>query len=327
MNKITIKNSRKIEKKRKLDYVHIYITRKCNLHCLHCYTESDSGITDILPVLFWKDVIKQLEDMEVKCVHIEGGEALYYPGIEEIIGFLAQTKIKEVLIVTNGILATREKLVALKNAGLKKIAISLDSFDEDIHNLLRPQSHKFAIKAINNAVDLGFYTRISTVLTRKNVSNISNFIDEVYNCGVRTLNIDWFNSAGRGAGLFNEYSITEKDDDLLDIFEKKIFEVIINSKYKNFNISIDLPEWYESRDSFIVKDSKRTHYLGCDAIKGQISINEIGNVYPCFIYSNGPNFLGNMQDSTLKDILVNADFKRTDCPIKVKKHLFYQIKV
>lgn len=53
-------NTKKNKQERTIDYVHIYITRKCNLHCLHCFTESDSQIEEILPVSFWKNAIKQL---------------------------------------------------------------------------------------------------------------------------------------------------------------------------------------------------------------------------------------------------------------------------
>lgn len=325
MNKISVYHENvSCPAERKLEYVHIYITRKCNLHCLHCYTDSDVKIEEIKSGEFWKDVIWQLDHLGVKCLHIEGGEALYYPQIEDIISEVKKTKIKELLIVTNGILATPEKLAKLKAAGLKKIAVSLDSFEEEKHNLLRPKSQKYAIKALEEAVHQGFYTRVSTVLTKKNVGDIISFVDTLYHMGIRTINIDWFNSAGRGLMLYEEFAIKEDDTRFLNEFEKAVKIIAENKEYENFNISIDLPEWYERRNSYLSTDPKRTHYLSCDAISKQISINEIGNVYPCFIYSNGEEYIGNLGEKRLEEILEDKIHK-VKCPISAKKHLFYQI--
>ena len=172
---------------------------------------------------------------------------------------------------------------------------------------------------------MGFYTRVSMVINKKNVFYLYDTIERLYEMGVRTVNIDWFNSAGRGQKLYNEFAIKETDILELEKFETAVYKILTNKKYSNFNISIDLPQWYENRNSFMVSDTQRTHYLECDAINNQISINEIGNVYPCFIFSNGKGELGNLNRSTLIEILNNK--KKLKCPIGSYKHLFYQIKV
>lgn len=325
MGRIVKKTYRAEQKtERKLDYVHIYITRKCNLYCKHCYTNSSHAIDEILPYQFWENTINQLLDLKTKTIHIEGGEALMYPEIEKVVKQIAASKVRELIIVTNGILATREKLQCLKDAGLKKLAVSLDSLKEEIHDLLRPGSHSYAMNAIRTAVDLDFHTRVSSVLTKKNVADFKEFVDGVYGMGVKTLNIDWFNSAGRGAALFDEYAITESDTDILSQFEKDVYEIANHSAYEDFNLSIDLPEWFCRRSSYMARDTQNTHFMTCDAIADQISINETGNVYPCFIFSSGEAMLGNLQGSSLKEILENKTDRCFQCPISVKGHMFYQ---
>ena len=311
---------------KRLDLAHIFITRKCNLNCKHCYTNSDSSVDAILPYIFWENVVRQLKDLQIRRIHIEGGEALLHPDLDKIIMLTTELKIKNVLLVTNGILATRERLTLLKELGLKRIAISLDSLDEKINNALRPNSYEYALKAIRNAIELGFSTRISCCLNRKNIKDAKSFVIEAYNMGVRTLNFDWFVAVGRGDLVFDDYGITEADNEILGCFEADILDITENAKYKNFNVFIDLPDWYSSRNSFLTNDTKRTRYLNCDAISRQVSINEIGNVYPCFIFAYGDGFMGNLKDESLDNIIGSSEFDCClKCPIKASGHYFYQL--
>jgi len=317
--------SKAINNVRKLDLVHLFITRKCNLNCRHCYTNSSDSLDTILPFSFWKSVIKQLNELQVRRIHIEGGEAFLHPDFDKIIIYIAELGIKNVLLVTNGILATRERLEILRKNGLKRIAISLDSLDRDVHNALRPDSHEYALQAIKNAIDLGFTTRISCCLNRKNIKTARLFVDTVYSMGVRTLNLDWFVSVGRGNMVFDEYGITEADEDILCEFESDIYDIAQNARYRNFNLFLDLPEWYKKRNVFMTNDTKRTRHLACDAIIKQVSINEVGDVYPCFIFAYGDGRIGNLNCDSLIDIINNSGFSCIDCPISATGHFFCQL--
>jgi len=150
------------------------------------------------------------------------------------------------------------------------------------------------------------------------------YLYEVYDMGIKTLNYDWFVSIGRGNALFDEYGITEADNKILSTFENDIYDISINEKYQKFNLCIDLPDWYVKRNTFMLNDVSRTRYLNCDAVKKQISINEIGNVYPCFIFAYGDKYIGNLNNDSLRNIVKNSNFTCLDCPIKAKGHIFYK---
>ncbi len=278
-----------------------------------------------MPLDFWLDVFKQMSALEVKTVHIEGGEPLLYPGIEKLISYIADSRIKELLVVSNGIAATREKLNELMQAGLKKIAISLDSIDENVHNELRAPSFKYAMRAVEDAVSLGFYTRVSSVITKKNIGLIGKFLDYLRDIGVNTVNLDWFNGAGRGACLKDEYEVTYKDKDLLPEFESAIENFMKNRGGSGTTISVDLPQWYERTGTFLVTDPVRTHHLNCDGIVKQLSIDERGRVFPCFIFSGGPDTIGSLTETSLEAIIYDRQrHLPVRCPIGVSKHIFYQ---
>ncbi|MBF0466394.1 MAG: radical SAM protein [Nitrospirae bacterium] len=308
-----------------VNYIHVYITKHCNLQCPHCFTNSSPAENFTMPLDFWLDVFRQMSDLEVKTVHIEGGEPILYPGIEKLVSYIAGSRIKELLIVSNGIAATKEKLKELKQAGLKKIAISLDSIEESVHNELRAPSFKYAMRAIEDAISLGFFTRVSSVITKKNIGLIGKFLDYLTDVGVSTVNLDWFNGAGRGVNLKGEYEVTYKDIDLLPPFEAAIESFMRDRSRSGTTISVDLPQWYEKRGTFLVTDPVRTHHLSCDGIVKQLSVDEKGRVLPCFIFSGGPEALGSLTETSLEGIIYGRkEHLPIRCPIGVSKHIFYQ---
>src|SRR5260370_37287892 len=64
---------------------------------------------------------------------LTGGEPLLRRDIESLIEMLAHVKgIRDLTLTTNGSLLTREKARALKDAGLNRISISLDSLDDAV---------------------------------------------------------------------------------------------------------------------------------------------------------------------------------------------------
>lgn len=322
----SIQNCNEAKKKQKkfdINYIHIYITRKCNLECLHCFTNSHPKLEHELEAVEWEKIAADIGQIGVRTVHIEGGEPLIYPGINDVIKSLADNKVKDILMVTNGLSASEEKLKSLMNSGLNRIAVSLDSIEESVHNELRGNSFKYAKKAILTAIKLGMKTRVSSVLTQKTVYGLKDLIDFAVDSGVSALNIDWFNGVGRGKDLISLYQIQKNDKDLIRILENAVIHFLKKGR-TGMTLAVDLPGWLQPEDTFLVSDTGRTHFLECDAVKNQISIGPDGSVYPCFIYSNGGGSIGNLRDRSLSDILsVYPNNFKVRCPIGATSHKFY----
>jgi MoaA/NifB/PqqE/SkfB family radical SAM enzyme len=311
-----------------IDYVHVYLTQLCNLECRHCYTDSSPRAEPALPLEFWSEVVRQLGALRVRTVHLEGGEPLTAPWLERLIERARAARIKELLVVTNGLLATRERLGRLRDAGLRKLAVSLDALDPAIHDALRPDSHARAWRAIEYAVALGLHTRVSTVLHRYNIGQVESFVRRLFELGAQTINLDWFNGAGRGQALTSEYQVGPADTALLAEFEAAVDRLVQDRVAAGRNLSIDLPEWYEQRGGPLANDTERTHLLACDAIRKQISINPRGLVYPCFIFAGGAGAFGDLTREPLAAVLgrrrggcMPGHF--WSCPIGVRRHIFY----
>ena len=117
---------------RKIEYVRISLTDRCNLRCRYCMPEA--GVAklrheDILTFAEILRVVKGLAALGVKKVRLTGGEPLVRRGIVDLIRQIRQVHgIEQVVLTTNGVLLAEmgEELAA---AGLTGLNISLDTLD------------------------------------------------------------------------------------------------------------------------------------------------------------------------------------------------------
>ena len=107
---------------------HIVPIRRCNLACAYC-NEYD----DFSPPVPTDEMVRRIDRLaylKTAIVTISGGEPLMHPEIEAIIrriryhGMIAG-------LITNGYLLTPKKIVALNEAGLEHLQISIDNIDPD----------------------------------------------------------------------------------------------------------------------------------------------------------------------------------------------------
>lgn len=118
---------------REIDYVRISVTQACNLKCIYCYTENATYLGNnanrFLSAVEIGKVIEVMAGLGIRKVRITGGEPLTRPDLLEIISRIARIPgIDDIAMTTNGIgLAT--KIKALKEAGLMRVNISIDSLD------------------------------------------------------------------------------------------------------------------------------------------------------------------------------------------------------
>ena len=119
---------------RTIDYIRISVTERCNFRCVYCMpnTPMDLGREeDDVPLEGVLNFIKVAIDEGVKKIRITGGEPLLRQGIVDFIGKVYEYSSNiDIALTTNAyLLAPIAK--ALKQAGLKRINISLDSLKKE----------------------------------------------------------------------------------------------------------------------------------------------------------------------------------------------------
>jgi len=118
---------------RKIEYLRISVTDKCNLRCRYCMPEEGVDLKTHQQLLRWEEIhrmVKAFADLGVNKVRITGGEPLVRKGLTDFIAGLAQLGLEEISITTNGLLL-EEMAADLKQAGISRVNVSLDSLDPD----------------------------------------------------------------------------------------------------------------------------------------------------------------------------------------------------
>ncbi len=118
---------------RLVDYIRVSVTDRCNLRCLYCMPYHSRPVR-YKHILTYEEILRVLRiaaRLGVMRVRFTGGEPLARKNIQFLIRQTARIPgIEEVCITTNGVLLHRY-VDELKDAGLKRINVSLDSLNPD----------------------------------------------------------------------------------------------------------------------------------------------------------------------------------------------------
>lgn len=166
---------------RKIEYLRISVTDRCNLRCIYCMPSS--GVIhkhqdEILSFEEITELAKIFISFGVNKIKITGGEPLVRKGITEFIQKLTKLDgLEDISITTNGILL-KEYAEELKKAGLTRINVSLDTLDEEKFRFITKTGKlSDVLDGLDRVRELKFYPiKINTVVIRGiNDDEILNF--------------------------------------------------------------------------------------------------------------------------------------------------------
>ena len=118
---------------RRINYMRISVTDRCDLSCIYCSDKLAKYLihNDILRYEEILRVVQAASHLGVKKVRLTGGEALVRLHLSRLVAMLAEVEgIDEVSLTTNGTQLARFA-TELKESGLKRVNISLDTFRAD----------------------------------------------------------------------------------------------------------------------------------------------------------------------------------------------------
>ncbi len=144
---------------RKISYLRISVTDRCNLRCVYCMPEGGVKLLSHSQILSFDQIVDFVQcavNEGINKVRITGGEPLVRKGIVTLVEMLAQIKgIQDLSMTTNGILLS-EFAHQLKEAGLHRINISLDTVNpERYREMTRGGELQQVLKGIEAAKSAG----------------------------------------------------------------------------------------------------------------------------------------------------------------------------
>ena len=157
---------------RKVSYLRLSVTDRCDFRCTYCMSED-------MTFLSRKDVLS-LEEMERVCVafikrgvdkiRLTGGEPLVRREVITLIERLGERvksgELRELTVTTNGS-QLKKHAAALKNAGVKRINVSLDTLNEDkFRTLTRRGRLPQVLEGIDAALEAGLKVKLNAVAVK-----------------------------------------------------------------------------------------------------------------------------------------------------------------
>ena len=150
---------------RPLRDLRISVTDRCNFRCTYCMPKEvfgrDFAFLDRSELLSFEEIARlaQLFVREgVQKFRLTGGEPLLRRDIERLVAMLARIRgVQDIALTTNGALLTRDKAFALRDAGLTRITVSLDSLDDAVFRRMNDVDFPVArvLEAIDAAAEAG----------------------------------------------------------------------------------------------------------------------------------------------------------------------------
>ena len=145
--------------KREINYLRVSVTDRCNLRCLYCMPESGIKQVNSQEILSFEEFLKIIKcsaEMGIKKIRITGGEPLVRLGLVDFIKSLRQIEgLDDIALTTNGILLT-QYAKSLKEAGLNRVNISLDTLKPDrFKEITRLGNLEEVFKGIDAALEHG----------------------------------------------------------------------------------------------------------------------------------------------------------------------------
>lgn len=142
------------------DYVRISVTDKCNLRCVYCMPEEGMTFFPDDSLLSKEEIVllcTQFAQLGIEKIRLTGGEPLLRGDILPIIeGIAAIPGITDISITTNGLLLAKNA-EKLKQAGLSRLNISLDTFEpKRYREITRGGNLKQLLKGLEAAQTAGF---------------------------------------------------------------------------------------------------------------------------------------------------------------------------
>ena len=187
---------------RPLRNLRLSVTDRCNLRCSYCMPEEDYVWLPREQLLSFEeigDLVGVFTELGVDKIRLTGGEPLLRKDLPVLVRLLAQNpRVQDLALTTNGVLLAAQAQ-ALRDAGLHRITVSLDTLNrERFKTLTRRDAHEQVLEGIAAARRAGFQTiKIDSVVMRStNDDELADLLEYGKQVGAEVRFIEYMDVGG-----------------------------------------------------------------------------------------------------------------------------------
>ena len=261
---------------RKINYLRISVTQRCNFRCLYCMPKIPFDYQPKENLLSFEELflfVKAAIDEGIEKIRITGGEPLLRKDLSVFIKMISDYKSDiDLAITTNGFLL-KDFAKDLKNAGLKRLNISLDTLDHKKAKTLAQKDVLDSVLAgIEEALNLDLKVKLNTVaLKNLNDNELLSLLEFAKSKNAQIRFIEFMENThayGKLQGLTR--------DEILQILSQK-YQIQLIKKDQKAPVSIYKADDYE----FGIIDPHSHEF--CDSCN-RIRLSAEGLLIPCLYF-------------------------------------------
>jgi len=278
---------------RTIDYIRVSVTSRCNFRCLYCMPNTPFEWEPKENILSYEEMFEFLRlaiDEGVKKIRITGGEPLLRKDLDRFIKMLYDYKPSlDLALTTNGYYLS-EYAKKLKEAGLKRVNISLDSLKPEVANKIAQKDVlDKVLKGIDSAIEAGLKVKLNTVVMKGiNDNEIIDLFEYAKNKNVTIRFIEFMENERAYPGIKR----VESKEILNEISKKYTFKELPkdNSASKYF----ELEDGYKFG---IIEPHNEDFCKSCNRIR----LTAEGYLIPCLFFTESYN---------IKEAIRNGDIQK-----------------
>ena len=278
------------------------ITRRCDLKCPHCYSESiEQPHPDELNTEEAKQLISEIADLGTRMLIFDGGEPTLREDLPELVKHAYDGGLTP-LLGSHGMTLTESFARKLKDAGLKCVAISLDGAKPQTHDRFRGLEGAWekTIERMKNCGKVGLRFQIDALVHKYNYTELPEVVEIGKRYGANAIEVFDYVPSGRG--------LQHRGYDLDNETRRRIIDEIIKMQLREeltFRV-IGVPEYWvevekKTMEKEILEEEQILKFVRtcCGAGVRYITIFYHGIVCPCMLLQIP---LGNVRDKSFKEI-------------------------
>ena len=283
------------------------LTQACELACKHCRAEADPDChPDELTTAEGKALLDEAADFgDGQLVVLSGGDPLARPDTTELVRYGTEQGLRMTMTPSGTSSLTPERIQALADAGLGRMALSLDGASASTHDEFRQETGSFeeTMTAARAARESGLPVQINTTVCRETVDELPALRERVAELGAVLWSVFFLVPVGRGAVLepISPAHAEEVMKWLCEIQEDVPFGIKTTEAPHYRRVA--LQQQTDSEDAGPVSDGigRRTGIVAGD---GFAFVSHLGDVYPSGFL---PVPAGNVRTDSLVKVYRESD--------------------
>ncbi|MCF6330415.1 MAG: GTP 3',8-cyclase MoaA [Sulfurimonas sp.] len=280
---------------RVVDYLRVSVTERCNFRCNYCMPEKPFSWVPKENLLTFEELfefIKVAIDEGVNKIRITGGEPLLREGIDQFIKMIYDYKPSIDLAMTTNAFLLKGTARKLKDAGLKRINVSIDTLNPKVAEEIAGKNVlKNVLAGVDEALKVGLKVKVNMVPMKSvNVEEIIDILEYSKQRGISIRFIEYMENTHAKAEIKGL-----KSPELLELLRKKY-----NFSDDGFDGSSP-SHYYTMDDGYkfgIIEPYEDDFCKQCNRIR----LTAEGNLIPCLYFDEALSIAQSIRSDDIKGV-------------------------